>query len=888
MAGGSTSRRTGRSAVVAVPAFLVVVVLTAVLTLLPAAAGAGLLTACSGGIGAMMIRAVVTGRSSGPHLRALSLAGGVLLTALAGAASGVAVLVAPDVLVAEVPLPAEIPLVTLFFVAGAYLPAILRPHQRRNPLARLRVGLDILGVTACLIFPPWLLLFSEGERRGASITALIFGGGAAAAVAVAGVHAIRHRAALQWCGPGAALSLIGLTALVIGMDFPFEPNAAMAALAAAGAINVAAALLWHGSVRIRPDVRPIPPAGSEPSAGIPLFALPILASALVAVYHLINGGGLDTVSIILAATAVMAVAVREWTSAIALRRHADHLTDQGNRLRSLVFGAADVAMVLDPDLAVRWQSPAAARQFGLSDQDVLGRAATVLVHPDQAEAVHAYLTVRMVEGVRSPGESIAVRLRDGFGRWRETEWTTSGADPAEPGRTLVVHVRDVSSLRDLEQALRQEVHLDQQTSLANREGLRRAGELIPDAGAMIVIEMGGLTAIGDVHGPDLAEVVVVEAARRLRTRVDGVDVPARLGEARFAVLTRCGAVRAHLLASQLLNALTAPYEAAGTVSHLSAWAGLADLTADANLDEVIRRAALALRSVRSGPPGAIEWYDEEMETRLLRRSTLEQDLPGAVSRGELDLSYQPIVELPGRRPVGVEALLTWRHPTLGPVSADELLPLAEDLGLLTQVGHWALHQSCRLLVNWRRQHESLWLAVNVRPRELVDPAFQASLHTAQEIYQIPPSALVIEIAEQGLLQARDGQQQPAVEDLAAQLGRLRAQGIRTAIDNFGAGPTSLSRLRILPIDLLKVDREVFGQPAETVQQRGAVMDVTVALGRRLGLEVIAHGLQTPEDLDTVQAAGCRLGQGDLLGKPMPAEHLEALLEQHRDASHRNR
>jgi len=888
MAGGSTSRRTGRSAVFAVPAFLVVAALTAVLTLLPAPAGAGLLTACSAGIAAMMIRAVVAGRSSGPQLRALTLAGGILLTALAGAASGVAVLVAPDVLVAEVPLPAEIPLVTLFFVAGAYLPAILRPLQRRNPLARLRVGLDILGVTACLIFPPWLLLFSEGERRGASITALIFGGGAAAAVAVAGVHAIRHRAALQWCGPGAALSLIGLTALVIGMDFPFEPNAAMAALAAAGAINVAAGLLWHGSVRIRPDARPIPPAGSEPSASIPLFALPILASALVAVYHLINGGGLDTVSIVLAATAVMAVAVREWTSAIALRRHADHLTDQGNRLRSLVFGAADVAMVLDPDLAVRWQSPAAARQFGLSDQDVLGRAASVLVHPDQAEEVHAYLAVRMVEGVRSPGESIAVRLRDGFGRWRETEWTTSGADPAEPGRTLVVHVRDVSNLRDLEQALRQEVHLDQQTSLANREGLRRAGELIPDAGAMIVIEMGGLTAIGDVHGPDLAEVVVVEAARRLRTRVDTVDVPARLGDARFAVLTRCGAVRAHLLASQLLNALTAPYTAAGTVSHLSAWAGLADLTADATVDEVIRRAALALRSVRSGPPGAIEWYDEEMETRLLRRSTLEQDLPGAVSRGELDLSYQPIVELPGRRPVGVEALLTWRHPTLGPVSADELLPLAEDLGLLTQIGHWALHQSCRLLANWRRQHESLWLAVNVRPRELVDPAFQASLHTAQEIYQIPPSALVIEIAEQGLIQVRDGQQQPAVEDLAAQLGRLRAQGMRTAIDNFGAGPTSLSRLRILPIDLLKIDREVFGQPADTVQQRGAVMDVTVTLGRRLGLEVIAHGLQTSEDLDTVQEAGCRLGQGDLLGKPMPAEHLEALLEQHRDASHRNR
>jgi PAS domain S-box-containing protein len=733
-----------------------------------------------------------------------------------------------------------------------------------------------------------LLFGAGGERRGASITALVFGGGAAAAVAVTGVHAIRHRAALQWCGPGAALSLVGLIALVIGMDFPFGGNTAIAALAAAAAINVAAGLLWYGSVRIGPDARPIPAAGSESSASFPLFPLPALGSALVTVYHVINGGGLDAVSIGLGSTVIVALVVREWTSAIALRRHADHLTDQGNRLRSLVFGSADVAMVLDADLAVRWQSPAVALQFGLSDRQVLGRAASALVHPDQADAMHAYLSEQMAGGAQPKGRSFPVRLRDGFGRWLETEWTTSGADPAEPGRTLVVHIRDVSNLRDLEQALRQAAHLDQQTSLANRKGLYRAAELVPATGAMIVIELGGLTSIGDVHGADLAELVMVEAARRLRTGMDTVDVPARLGETRFGVLTRCGAVRAHLLASQLLSALCAPYLAAGTVAHLSAWAGLADFTAAANIEETIRRAALALRSVRSAPPGAIEWYESEMEIRLLRRSTLEQDLPGAVSRGELDLSYQPIVELPGRRPVGVEALLVWRHPTLGLVSESELLPLAEDLGLLTRVGTWALHQSCRRLVDWQRQHGSLWLAVNVRPRELLDPAFQASLHNALKIYQIPPSSLVVEIAEQNLLQApQHTPEQPPVEDLAAQLGRLRAQGMRTAVDHFGAGPTSLSQLRILPLDLLKVDRDVFGQPADAFRQIGAVMDVTVALGRRLGLEVIAHGLQAPEDLDTVQAAGCRLGQGDLLGRPMPAEHLEALLEQHRDAPHRN-
>jgi PAS domain S-box-containing protein len=556
------------------------------------------------------------------------------------------------------------------------------------------------------------------------------------------------------------------------------------------------------------------------------------------------------------------VATREWVSALALRRHADHLTDQGNRLRNLVFGSADVAMVLDADLAVRWQSPAAARQFGLSDQDVLGRTVAALVHPDQAEAVHVFLSAHLDR--KEVGDSLPVRLRDGFGRWRDTEWTTSGADPAEPGSTLVVHVRDVGNLRNLEQALREATYLDPGTSLANRAGLLRAGELIPDAGAVIVVELGGLTAIADVHGADLAEVVITEAARRLRIGVESTDVPARLSDNRFAVLTRCGAVRAHLLASQLLNALTMPYTAAGTVAHLSAWAGLADLVADSQTEESLRQAVLALRSVRSGPPGAAEWYDEQMESRLLRRSTLEQDLPQAVAKGALELTFQPVVELATGRPVGVEALPGWRHPALGPVPGAELLALAEDLGLLGPITQWALHRSCRLLLGWRERHENLWLTLNVRPRALSDPAFQAGLHNALELSRIPPAALVIGIAERDLAAPAD--------DLAGQLGRLRADGIRTAVDHFGAGPTSLSRLRILPIDLLKIDRDVF-DPA----QAGAVMDVTVTLGRRLGLEIIADGLETEADRETVRAAGCRLGQGSLWGKPMFAEHLENFL-----------
>ena len=195
----------------------------------------------------------------------------------------------------------------------------------------------------------------------------------------------------------------------------------------------------------------------------------------------------------------------------------------------------------------------------------------------------------------------------------------------------------------------------------------------------------------------------------------------------------------------------------------------------------------------------------------------------------------------------------------------------------THLAQWTLYRAFRNLVEWRQVHDSLWLAINVRPSKLVDQAFQAGLHAVLETHQLPPAALVVEMAEQDLLRVRDGQE-PAFEDVVAQLGRLRAEGIRTAVDNFGSGPTSLSRLRVLPVDLLKIDREGFGLPAETL-----VLDVAVTLGRRLGLEVIAHGLRDAADLDAARTAGCRLGQGDLLGRPMPAERLEAFLDRSRES-----
>jgi EAL domain-containing protein (putative c-di-GMP-specific phosphodiesterase class I) len=222
----------------------------------------------------------------------------------------------------------------------------------------------------------------------------------------------------------------------------------------------------------------------------------------------------------------------------------------------------------------------------------------------------------------------------------------------------------------------------------------------------------------------------------------------------------------------------------------------------------------------------------------------------------------------------------WRHPTLGTVPPAELIPIARELGVLDEIGGWVLHRACRQLSGWIREGRDLFVAVNVSAHELARPDYLATVTAALESHLVPASALVIEVAEPQLVAARqDPGGRTAFDALLEHLTRLRTLGVRAAVDNFGIGPTSLRQLRVLPLDLLKIDRMVFapeGQPGHA----GALIDVMVKLGAQLGIQVVAQGLETSADLDIARAAGCRWGQGYLLSQPVPPEHLEAFFDHH--------
>jgi diguanylate cyclase (GGDEF)-like protein/PAS domain S-box-containing protein len=766
--------------------------------------------------------------------------------------------------------------VALVFGAGAYLPAMLMlPGAAHTTIGRLRRGLDGLTVGTCLLFAAWVLVIApHGTINSLGFWVALMTCSVAAVTVVAGLRAARSRPLALACAGGSVLSVAALAGLTLTLGGDGDARWLLAALVAL--LCAAPLVVWFGVRATEASPEPVNDGTTETFAGYPVLTIPLATALTVALDHALTGNGFDRPSIVLGAVGMAGVAVREALGAVDVSRYARKMFLREAQFRSLVAGSTDVIMVLDQDLIVRWQSPAAARHLGLSDQEVVGRHFKSMIHPEDAVRVADRLDrirTATVEGPDVPG-LIEARIRDGFGAWRETESSVSDQREVAAVAGLVIHVRDIGERKDLERKLHRLAYADQLTGLANRrQTLQSIGALRSVArvrGALVLIELEGFQAVNDVRGYDIGDAVLVEVARRLRAGAADTDLVSRLSGDEFAVVTEASQVQAYALATRLLTMLAEPIVLPGTTVHLSACIGLTDLAGADAPDEVLRRADLALRRARQLGRGRVEWYDEVLEQAILRRMTLEQELPDALVRGELDLIYQPILQLAPIRPLAVEALLRWRHPRLGTLLPADVIPVAEDLGLIEEIGSWVVQQATRQLASWLREGRDLSVAVNVSPRQLVGAALFADVAAALDRHELDPNRLVLEVAEAGL--AAD----PGRVD--EQLVALRALGVRTALDEFGTGPDSLAHLRRLPMDMVKIGRSFFDETAAEPGRTAPIIDVMVGLGRRLGIEVVAQGLEAPAHLDVVRAAGCRLGQGHLFARAQPAERTEAYLD----------
>ncbi|MET7818291.1 GGDEF domain-containing phosphodiesterase [Micromonospora zamorensis] len=400
------------------------------------------------------------------------------------------------------------------------------------------------------------------------------------------------------------------------------------------------------------------------------------------------------------------------------------------------------------------------------------------------------------------------------------------------------------------------------------DALAAIGDVPAPTGALLLVDLHGTEGVG----PTAREDMLAEAVHRARAVIAPDDLVTGCTGAGFAVVTAAGPMLAYALGTRLLTALSPPYRLGGAVLRVQTSIGLAELSGAGPAD-VLRQAELARRRAVQLGRDRVEWYDAFLEEQLVRRLDLERELPGAVARGELDLVYQPVVDLADGQPVGAEALLRWRSPVLGTVLPAELLPVAEDLDLIGELEWWVLDRACRQLSDWSVGVRELWMAVNITTRELTTPDFVQRAAAVLAAYGVPPERLVVEVSEPRV--AGD------LSTVVARLAGLRSLGVRTALDDFRAEHASLAQLRRLPIDLLKVGPELVGARPDG---QPPLIDVVVNVGERLGVEIVAEELESSAQVEGARRGGCRYGQGFALARPATAERVEAYFEEFPSAS----
>ncbi|MGY1602906.1 putative bifunctional diguanylate cyclase/phosphodiesterase [Geodermatophilus sp. SYSU D00815] len=572
---------------------------------------------------------------------------------------------------------------------------------------------------------------------------------------------------------------------------------------------------------------------------------------------------------------IVLTGVHRWVTAREEQRLSAHIRRNEAYFRSLVASGADAAVILDAELRLVWASPALERMLGAAAVPLPGRALLDVVHPDDADALAAAVPSGTA-GDEERGGVLLLRMADSAGRWRSLEASVSDLRRDPDVGAVVLHCRDVTEREAREAALRGVAYTDPMTGLPNSAGLERAlqGALAEpeDDGAgstLLLIELEGLAEVREYAGRHVVTAVEAEVGRRLRATVRAEDVVARMGFGGFGVLARSAGTEADQLADRCLAVVEQPIATTAGIVDLTASVGLVVLAPDVEVDELLARGELAVRAARATGPGASARYTPALGEAAARRQRLLDDLHGATARGELFLLFSPIVSLEEQRVTGVEALLGWRHPELGDLEAAEFLPVAERAGLVGELQRWALDEATRVAAGLPGTGgTALRLGVDLAASYVAGGTLVTDVENALHRSGLAPERLVLEVPEATAV-ADD-------ERIALDIASVRLMGVHVALDRFGAGRSSLASLTRLPVDILKLDRSLLARLDRDPQDR-ALCESVVGIGRALGVDVVAEGVETPAQLATLCSLSCGFAQGFLISRPLPLAGLIALL-----------
>lgn len=585
------------------------------------------------------------------------------------------------------------------------------------------------------------------------------------------------------------------------------------------------------------------------------WTLPLLFLPAVAIYRLLEHN------------------VRLRGQAEAALLASDHNLADAQRIARL--GSWEWDLVTD---TVRW-SAEAYRIAGVDPHDFVpaGRAGLLPVHPEDRAMV-----AQAVEGALQEGRAFSVEHRlprpDGSERVVHLQGEVV-VDDQTASRRVVGTVQDITERKALEAQLAHQAFHDALTLLPNRAAiLNRLGRALEETQqghgevAVLFLDLDRFKVINDSLNHEAGDQALIEVAQRLLRCVGPADMVARFGGDEFIVLLAGANTRAAKAAAERISmALRAPLCLLGHETFLSASIGIA-VSADGltRAGDLLQAADTALYRAKEEGRGTSAVFQPNMHQQAVARLEMEIALQPAVERGEFQLSYQPEVELATGQIVSVEALVRWERPSYGLVVPDEFIPLAEETGLILSIGEWVLTEACRQIQVGVANHldPKLIVSVNLSALQLRQPDIAHQVERALQRTGLPPHRLKLEVTEKVL-----------VEDLdttANALAALKSLGVRLAIDDFGAGYSSIGYLRRLAVDTLKIDRSVVEGMGSNPKDQ-AIVEAITSLAHTIGMEVTAEGIETSDQLTRVLALDCDIAQGYYFSPPLPFEELSPIL-----------
>jgi diguanylate cyclase (GGDEF)-like protein/PAS domain S-box-containing protein len=543
----------------------------------------------------------------------------------------------------------------------------------------------------------------------------------------------------------------------------------------------------------------------------------------------------------------------------------------------LLDNAQDAIYVLDMGARVLYWNKGAERLFGWTQKEVIGRQ-LFDVFPEVRDTIHEML--QQIAGQERWSGEITKRDKSGS-QLTVTSRCTLVGDSNERPRSIFVINTDVTEHKASRAKIHRLAYYDVVTGLPNRvllrEQLSRAlhgARLTGQAGALLFIDMDDFKTLNDTSGHHVGDLLLKQVAGRLMSAVRSHDCVARLGGDEFMVIVEglgtdieAASNRAQGIGREILHSLRDVYNLQGYDYKGTASVGVALMGSDSDeVEDLLKRADMAMYRSKEQGRNMVCVFEPEMERELAARAALVADLRRALECREFELLYQAQLDIDGGV-VGCEAMVRWRHPQRGLISPAEFIPIAEGGGMILELGAWVLGEACRRLATWRERPGlcELSIAVNVSSRQFADPHFARVVQDILRSTGVNPGKLKLEITESAAMEK--------VNDVIEKMMMLKALGIQLSLDDFGTGYSSLSQLKLLPLNQLKIDKSFVNDVVDSLLDASIVRTI-IDLGRNLNLDVIAEGVETIEQFDSLKVHGCRTFQGYLFSVPLSAVAFE--------------